>query len=260
MAAPGGYGKTRSIVQAVRSNEEDPVGIEFYVRLRPAYTDAARLGSALLEALGITDERHTDANLFVEKILDQFASMSPTKVCLIVDDVHLIATSSLAVEMLNEIIRSLPTNSHLLIAGRSIPELSLARLQADDSVFEVTALDLVFGDPEIAILVERHDVDRDLLSQLAGWPTLIRLTVVAGKAGPQEFLMQEIVHDLAPETARALMVTALAGLADQELFDRRGITVSPAQLSELVPLVDLSPLGEICSHDLWADVITEIGD
>ncbi len=69
MAAPGGS-------QAVRSNEEDPVGIEFYVRLRPAHTDAARLGSALLGALGVRYERHTDESSLVERILDQFASMS----------------------------------------------------------------------------------------------------------------------------------------------------------------------------------------
>lgn len=258
--APGGYGKTRTIAQAVRSNEEDPVGVEFYVRLRATHADPERLGTVILNTLGGHDGQHLSESALVEGILDQFASMSPTKVCLIIDDAHVIASSSLAIDMVNEILRSLPTNSHVLLAGRGLPELSLARLRADDSVCDVTADDLVFTELEIDALAEQHQVDRNLLAQLAGWPALIRLAVVAGKAGPQEFLMQEIVRDLAPEVARALTVAAVAGLADQELFDRCGIDVLPGQLAELVPLVDLSPKGEIRPHDLWVEVINEIGD
>ena len=92
VSAPGGYGKTRALAQAVRSNEEDPVGVEFYLRLRPGHLDLARLGVAILEALGVSSERIPDEDhSFVGRIVDEFASFSPTKVCLVVDDVHLIS-------------------------------------------------------------------------------------------------------------------------------------------------------------------------
>ena len=259
VSAAGGYGKTRALAQAVRSNEEDPVGIEFYLRLRPGHVDPTRLASALLELLGADSEQLADEHSLPDRLVDACAALSPTKLCIIIDDVHLLEGNDESVTLLSSLVRQLPTNSHLLLAGRKIPELPLARLRADDALTEVTESDLVFRAEEVDILVERHGVDPVLLTQLAGWPALIRLAVVAGKAGPQEFLMQEIVDELSPGTVRALTVAALAGMADQQLFDRCEVQITPQSLADAVPLIDVSPAGEARPHDLWAEVIGQVG-
>jgi|GEM_PF-2993641 len=257
VAAPGGYGKTRALAQAVRHNEEDPVGIEFYVRLRPSHADARRLGDALLDALGATIERSSDEHALVERIVDELASFSPTKVVLIVDDLHVLTEAPEALALLVEVLRSLPTNSHLVLAGRKLPELPLARLEADDGVVRVSDSDLVFSDAEISELAERHAIAPDVLEELAGWPALVRLAVAVGKSGPHEYLMQEVVKDLPKEVVRALTVASYAGHADAELFDDCGIEVSPAQLGDLVPMVDVLPTGAVQPHALWSDVLGE---
>ena len=55
-------------------------------------------------------------------------------------------------------------------------------------------------------------------------------------------------------------VAAVAGIADQELFTRCAIEVSPEHLADVVPLIDLSPGGEVRPHELWSDVIGEVAD
>lgn len=262
LSAPGGYGKTRSLAQAVRSNEEDPVGIDRYVRLRPAQADPHGLGRAILDGLEMTGPAATGASRatgaaheYVEAIVDELASAAPTEICLILDDIHLVSDDPGVLDMIVELVRLLPTNAHLLLAGRSLPELPLARLRADDGVTTVDESDLLFDADELELLVRRHDLDPEMLAPLAGWPALVRLAVVAGRSGPREFLMQEIVDDLPSEIGRALRIAAVAGMADTELLERCGLDITPAMLAERVPLTDLSPDGTVRPHELWTETL-----
>lgn len=250
VTAPGGYGKTRALAQAVRSNAEDPVGNDVYLRLRPAHGDRNRMVEALLAVLGDASAP-SDQDVPVDRVIDALAAAAPTRVCLIVDDVHVLDDAAGSIGLLEELIRALPTNSHVLIAGRRVPPLGLARLRAEDGVLDVGPAQLAFDSDEVALVADHYGVDPAMLEPLAGWPALVRLAVVAGKTGPQEFLMQEIVDDLPARLAHALLVAALAGSADAELLARCGSDVTPAELAAGVPLVDPEPDGSVRPHDLW---------
>jgi len=266
MSAPGGYGKTRALAQAVRSNEANPIGVEFYLRCRPSHADPMRFLSAVLEALGVTADRAADPEALAERVVDELALRSPSQVALIVDDVHLLATNPIVVGLLSSIIRDLATNSHVVLVGRSIPEMPLARLQADDSILEIGQDDLTFSEDELHQLAQRHGVDVTLLGELAGWPALVRLAVVAGKSGTQNYLMQEIIDDLPAAVVQGLSVAVMAGGADEELLTRCGVELSAEELSDRVPMLDFLPTGYVQPHDLWSELSqalvgdTDLGD
>lgn len=254
VTAPGGYGKTRALAQAVRSNNEDPVGEEFYLRLRPAHVDASTFAKEVCERLGGEAGESTSAEELAARIIEQLASWAPTGVCLLLDDMHLLSDGAPAVEVLKHVARSLPANAHLVLAGRVLPQLPLARLRADGSVLDVGPAELAFVGEEVALLAGRYDIDPQALEDLAGWPALVRLAVVSGKSGPSEFLLQEILEDLPAAVQHALGVASLAGCADEELLQRCGIDDSFDVLRNRVPLIDVLPDGLIRPHDMWREV------
>lgn len=67
--------------------------------------------------------------------------------------------------------------------------------------------------------------------------------------------MQEIAGALAPDLRRGLEVAALAGGADQALFDRCRIDATPHAITVHVPLTDLDEHGTVRPHDLWAEAL-----
>ena len=258
ITAPGGYGKTRVLAQTIRHNETAPVGVDFYLRCRSVHADPNRLVQGMLAAIGVDPEGHDDYQVLLDRLIDELAMLAPTKVGLIIDDVHLAGGEPAVVDVLATLVRGLPTNCHATLVGRTIPELPLARLRADDAVIEIDADDLVFDSGEVAQLAERHDVDPDLLAGLAGWPALVRLALVAGKTGPQNYLMHEIVDELPAAVAQGLAVAVLAGDADDDLMQRCGVELPAAELANRVPMLDVLPSGAVRPHDLWTDLIEHL--
>jgi ATP/maltotriose-dependent transcriptional regulator MalT len=256
--APGGFGKSIAIVQAIRDNLLDPTGRDVYVRVAPTDHDLAGLTARISTALGhAAGDPEATADLQAAEICHQIGTFAPTPITLILDDVHHIAARPEAVDFVQNLLAHLPTNGHLLLSGRSLPELALARLRANDDVIDIRQTDLAFTADETESLAEAHGpgvTDLDLV-ELGGWPALIRLALVAGSTGPTDFVAEEVVNQMHPTSRLGTAAAAIAGFADDELLDRLGISVSATQLASTVPLVDELEDGRVRTHDLWSEMV-----
>lgn len=266
MVAPGGYGKSVALAQARRANTLDPSGIDLHLACRPTDRGAAHLASRILElttAPGVPEDSTVD-DLAVA-IVAALARSSPTPICLQLDDLHHLGDDSEGCSLLAALVRTLPTNAHLLLAGRALPELPLSRLRAADGVAEIGPNDLVFDAAEARSLAEQHGVDDTRIDLSAGWPALLRLALVVGRSASLDFLIEEVVHDLDDATLHALVATIAAGDADDAMLDhvQRGLGTSAvrlcADLLERVPLLSQDQ-DTVRAHDLWREAFDQILD
>ncbi|MFJ6935441.1 BTAD domain-containing putative transcriptional regulator [Streptomyces sp. NPDC101132] len=172
LVAPAGYGKTTLLTQAAAAFAGKVLHWHPCRDTRGAPALLGRLG----RRLEIPDPPE---QVTVESVLlavERYAE----PVLLIVDDVHLVHGSP-AEGVLEELARLAPENLRLVLAGRRMPALSLARAElADTQVF--TALDLRLRDAEIARAFP--DASGELAELTGGWPAVLRLSaplVLAGR-------------------------------------------------------------------------------
>ena len=254
VVAPGGFGKSTAIAQAIADNDVDPSGFDVYLRLGREHSEARSIAAALAAAMtadGVQDDGLAPADAVVHAVL----SRSPTTVCLHLDDVHEVAGDDGTVELLAELIRLLPANGRVLLAGRSLPRLPLSRLRAADEVDEITEAELAFTPEEQATLGERHGVRPDLLGRYEGWPAMTRLALVAGEGPPVDFLLEEVLSGMPAAERRAVAILAVAGPSDGALLAHLDASIDPATVVERVPLVADLGDGVVRAHDLWTDVL-----
>ena len=197
VAGPG-FGKSTALAQAVRGHALEPAGVEGWVACHPGHEQAEDLAAALLAALGCVprcEDPLTD-------VLEAFRHHSPLDVCVIVDDVHEIPAGSSSARLLGDIVRGLPANAHLVLAGRSVPALPLARLRAADRLGEITQHDLVFTPSEGARLAARLGCDSRDADRYGGWPALVRLALAMQERASVDYLREEVRGRLPPDAPR----------------------------------------------------------
>lgn len=259
--APGGYGKSTAIAQAIRDNDDDPSGIDVYVRCRSSFADVAAIAGEVVRALGGPEETSAvSADRAVAVVAGVIADASPNDICVHLDDVHALPDAEAATAFLDELLRELPANGHLLLAGRRIPTLRLTRLRAADGVIDVRADDLAFDPDELRSLAARHDADPASLTAAAGWPALTRLSLTLGTDVSGDYLVEEIVDGLSADERRAVAVAVVAGSADGELLRACGVGASVSELLRSVPLLVDYADGSFGAHDIWADVLDRLVD
>ena len=86
--APGGFGKSIAVAQAIRDNDEDPSGIDVYVRCRSTMLTVADVADAVLGELGVLPVDGADRSTQISAAVE---SRSPADVCICLDDVHVVA-------------------------------------------------------------------------------------------------------------------------------------------------------------------------
>src|SRR5262249_46248502 len=111
-------------------------------------------------------------------LLDLFAELAPVDAVLVVDDAELLADRPGCVELLADLVRAAPANLPLVLPGRDLPALPLARLRAAGEVAEVTEGDLRFSPAEVAALATGLGVQVPA-ADVGGWPALVRLAAAA---------------------------------------------------------------------------------
>ncbi len=268
--APGGFGKSTAVAQAILDNDEDPSGIDFYLRCRASMADPTTFLVGVLGVLGgeqsvslgdPVDERGAAA-----AISERLAAFSPDAVTLHLDEVHLLVASegdgrSSGRGLISWLVQTLPGNAHLTLIGRPPPVGSLAELALAGTSIEPALLgseDLVFTGAELERFASGHGVDADELRVLGGWPAVTRLAVAAGKAARVEFLLDEIISRMSTEVREGLAAVSMAGVADSEVLRSAGVGVSTAELAAAAPLVNLLDDDRIQAHDLWSEVIEHL--
>lgn len=261
--APAGFGKSTALGQAIRDNESDPTGIDRYARLRRRHSDPTVFVEAVVGAAPPTTT--SDPAAAAGQVVEWLAQHAPTLVCLHLDDVHEVAEIPAAVALLHELVRQLPSNGRLVLAGRRMPSLPLGRLRAADEVGEVGAADLAFTVEERIRLADHHGADAAALDRYDGWPAMTRLGLVVGGSAPADYLLEEVVARLSDPERVMLAVAALVGELDADLAVRIGLAPSVAgaadaidALATQVPLVVPVDDHRVRVHDLWSTVVDEL--
>lgn len=253
--APGGYGKSTAVAQAIRDNDTDPTGLDVYVRCPAAVRDVAGLAASIADALALESAGPPTAVRFAE----QLASFSPQEVALHLDDVHRLVGIDGVDRFLDELIEHLPVNGHVVLVGRSLPTLRLQRLRAADGVIEVRQHELAFDLDEQSELARRHAADLEQIAIAGGWPAAARLALAVGPDASVGFLVEEVIETMTVDERRGVAACAIAGRVDADLLAACAATTSTADLARL-PLVVRYDDGAVGAHDLWTEALDQLVD
>jgi DNA-binding SARP family transcriptional activator len=269
-----GLGKTTLLAQAVAENRLAPRGEDVWLGLGPTDADgdslardtlAAVTGSAPHGAGGGAAGRAGDERgeggadvgpgrgLDPTAVADAVWRCSPTAVCLVFDDVHLLGQGSPGARWLSGLIDALPSNGHVVLASRSAPAVPVARLAAQGALLRLTGDDLRFSEDELAGFAARRGVDVARLDDSGGWPAMAELAASVGRDMAGDYLWEEVLEPLGAEGRRVLAVVSDLGGADDGLATAAlGTPVELARVLGGVPLVAQGAGGWRVPHPLWA--------
>ncbi len=252
----GGSGKTTVLAQAMAADSDHA---DVWYPCTPADRDAstllAGLATATYRAIGGADPSSPDAPEPIDAIHDAVLAASPRHVCLVLDDVQLIDEPS----AIDALLSRLPSNGHLLLAGRRRLGLPTARLDAAGALVELTQDDLLLTDDELIEFANLRGVDIENLRAAERWPAFVELASSGIEVRSRRYLEEEALAGLEADRRRALARFAAVGGGDDALA--QAVTGwSLPQLVHDLPLVRWS--GEVAQlHDLWRDLLaTEITD
>jgi DNA-binding SARP family transcriptional activator len=255
VVAGAGFGKSTTLAQAARLHLANPHGVEAWVTCEPGDEDARRLSSAICRAFAAG----AGATCPVQAALEALRAPSPLQTCLVLDDLHELPAGSSGHQLVAELVRRLPAGAHLVLAGRSLPPLSLSRLRAADRLAEIGEPDLGFTPAELAALAGRAGRDQAHVAGLGGWPALARLTLAAPVGVTRAYLWDEVVSRLVADERTALLALAMLGSTDgATLTALCGTHVDAAALADRVPLVDLVADDEARAHPLWTAALARL--
>jgi DNA-binding SARP family transcriptional activator len=163
VVAAAGYGKTTAITEAAATEATR------WVRLRPSDAHAESLSSRIAAALGeqapaacsaiAVATGSDDRRVFAERraaLLCELAEAVSGDMLLVVDGLEHVGGDVAALHLLKALSLEAPPQLHLVLSGRSLPELGLGRARGRGEVLEVTAPDLSFTADETAELVRRR--------------------------------------------------------------------------------------------------------
>ncbi|HEY7483507.1 MAG TPA: BTAD domain-containing putative transcriptional regulator [Streptosporangiaceae bacterium] len=255
VVAGAGFGKTTVLAQAVRENLLAPRGIDAWVSCEPDHQDPARLARSILAALGVLAGEGGEPlpGDPLRWVLEGIRRHAPLDVCVIIDDAHGIQAGTASGAFLAELVRALPSTAHLVLAGRCLPDLPLARLRAAGQVCDLTETELTFTSAEVADLARRLGrEDVGAARSVGGWPALVRLLLSARPSVAWRYVREEVLGALSPADRLALAALAYVGPATEELVASvAGDPVDLDGLAERAPLVDVLADGRFRAHALW---------
>jgi DNA-binding SARP family transcriptional activator len=252
VVAGAGFGKSVALGQALRANMARPRGIEGWVSCRTGCESPERLAAAVEAAFGAGPGQGPP----LARLLTVVTDRAPLHVSVVLDDVELLPDAATA--LVDELLRSAPANLHVVLCGRRIRGLALARYRAAEDIVEIDADVLRFDAAEVGALAADLGASPPELD-LAGWPALVRLALVSPRRSVDEYLWEEVIRALGPADRGALLALCLLGpsrLDEVEAviehpFDHEGFLAR-------VPLVHR--IGDrVVAHDLWTPYLEALG-
>jgi ATP/maltotriose-dependent transcriptional regulator MalT/DNA-binding SARP family transcriptional activator len=282
VVAGAGYGKTTALTAL---SGLSATGLSHWVRVRPsdgqAESFAARIAAALGEspapersaiaAATGSDDRKAFAEQRAEMLCD-LAGSAETDLLLVIDGVEHLGQDEAAGYLLRVLSLQAPPQLHLVLSGRTMPELGLGGVQGRGELLELTAPDLSFTAAETAELVETRlgaasaDVAAECSSLTGGWPAALQLLLdrlerLAPAERQRELsrirhsrgqLWQAFAEDVLageqPSVRRVLAVASLAPRIDADLL--AGVAV-PAARIDLPSLKERGLLAEAGGHGYY---------
>jgi LuxR family maltose regulon positive regulatory protein len=251
VVAPAGWGKTLLLSSWLR--DQPPVGHVAWLSVDPSDADPARFWAYVLAALGkacdLSDDHPlaqlrrplratvADADVFLAHLVNGLESLD-VGVTLVLDDIHLAASADVTRE-LAFLVRHRPHSLNLVLAGRAMLELPLARLRLAGGLLEVGPAELAFSANEVADLFAEGGVELSaadagrLHARTEGWPAGVRLVELSGqRAGRSEdprgivsgrtslisdYLMSEVLDHMDSGVVEFLMWTSVADSLTEDL-------------------------------------------
>ncbi len=252
VVAGAGFGKSVALGQAMRANLARPRGIEGWVSCRTGCESPERLAAAVEAACGAGPGQGPPLARLFAVVTDR----APLHVSLVLDDVDLLPDA--AVALLDDLLRRAPANLHVVLVGRRLPSLALARFRAADDVVEIDADVLRFDDAEVAALAANVGAEPPALD-LAGWPALVRLALMSPRRSVDEYLWEEVIRSLGPADRGALLALCLLG--PSRLDEVEAATARPFDHDGFLARVPLvHRIGDrVVAHDLWTPYLEALG-
>ncbi|HET8620672.1 MAG TPA: hypothetical protein VFM27_17015, partial [Acidimicrobiales bacterium] len=252
LVAGAGFGKSVALGQALRANRARPRGVEGWLSCRSGCESPDRLAAAVEAAFGAPP----GGGPALDRLYAVFADLAPLHAALVLDDVELLPAGAAAT--LDDLLRRAPANLHLVLSGRRLPPLALARFRAADDIVDIGAADLRLDDAEVAALAASLGADPPA-TDLGGWPALVRLALVAHKGAVDDFLWEEVVRALDPSDRRALLALCLLGASGPgEVEAVTRLPFEPDGFCARVPLVHAAR-DQVVAHDLWSPYVGALG-
>jgi len=250
VCAGPGYGKTPLLVDFGRSadlpvcwytldpSDRDPYTFLDYLveAIRVRFPSFGRRTREVLRGGGRPAGLREAIGFLVNELSEDIADY----MAIVLDDYHTVEEQEEVNRCLDTLLAYLPEHVHLILASRSIPPLSLARLAAYGEAEAIGREDLRFTVEEAAaVLRQSLKVDlpeaavRQLVEDSEGWITGILLQVQAGRREVREFLSglprspdrvytylaEEVLRHLDPEERRFLCGAAIPRQVDAPFCD-----------------------------------------
>ncbi len=252
VVAGAGFGKSTALAQAVRHNLVAPLGIDAWVTCTPDHENDEALAGSLLGVLDGGPRRGAPVDALVSAIV----ALSPLDVCLIVDDCQFVPAGSAGEHLLARLVRNLPSNGHVVLAGRRLPDVPLARLKAAGACTMLGAADLRFSTEEVAAVAGSLGRDPAAAGEVGGWPALVRLALIARSGVDRQYLREEVLAELPESMVAALSALVVLGPAgDDEVACVADGAARLEELAERVPLIATTGDGIYAAHQLWEETV-----
>ena len=255
--AGAGFGKTTLLAQTLAENLLDPRGVDHWLSCTPEDSGAATLSGHIAGALGLPQSHAGE--ITPSDMADAIAARAPLHVAILLDDAHLIDNAGEGARLLSEFISSLPSNGHVVMAGRPPLPIGVARLRAQGRVATITEAEMAFNETESAAFAALRVADPKLVANAAGWPALAELHAAAEREATLEFLWDELLGTMSAERRRHLAVLSAIGRADDRLLSAAcGTGVSVREVVRNLPLSTVTSDGWAVLHDLWSPALVAI--
>ena len=190
-------------------------------------------------------------------LLCELAESQPGELLLVVDGLELVADDESASHLLRVLSLQAPARLHLVLSGRSLPDLGLGGAQGRGELLEMTAPDLSFTLAETGELVQARlgpvtlPLARECWSLTGGWPAALQLLLDRlERLAPADHgrALERLAHsgghvwsafarDLLaaeqPGARRVMAVAALAPRVDAAMLAGVGVPASAGSLESL---------------------------
>lgn len=289
LQAGAGYGKS-TVLRQVATIDDRPFG---WLTLDPADDDPVVFFRHLVRALA-------DAGVDVADVATELAGPDPDvrrrvlpmlagvldrasrPFLLLLDDGHVVAHDE-SVRLVDEMIRLIPPGSTVVLAGRAMPDLRLARREVDGQVVRLDESDLAYTLDEAREVLRSAvpglplRVESEVLRITECWPAGLHLAILAVREHPDppvvvdgllssdrrvaDYLQEEGLSQLDPEVRRFLVEISVLGSVTGGLCDAvTGRSDSSRLLESVVASGNLfvSPVvagGAYRLHQLFAELL-----
>jgi LuxR family transcriptional regulator, maltose regulon positive regulatory protein len=191
LVAPAGYGKTTTLAQwaqkdarrfawlTIDERDNDPNLLLKYVAAALSRVDS--IDSSALEGLG--KRRASSWSSDLPRIASALAGAA-RPVVLVLDDIHLLHAKK-GIELIARLADQIPEGSTLVLAGRTLPRLRMARWRASGRLAEIGVDELALTRREADVLLRRLGIElaeteiAALIRSTEGWVTGLYLAALA---------------------------------------------------------------------------------